>query len=165
MHASAPTQRSKRDWLDWPFFGDAHRALVERLDRFIASDAVAAIDHADVDRACRKLARALGEAGLLEAAVATPQGDASSIDSRSACLARETLAWRDGLADFAFAMQGLAAGDGVAEGASRGAARRLRSFGEGSRLGCRRNDLRRARRGRRVRSRWREDMGFQRRHR
>ncbi len=39
-----------------------------------------------------------------------PDGDADGIDSRSACLARETLAWRDGLADFAFAMQGLGSG-------------------------------------------------------
>ncbi|MCJ9672748.1 acyl-CoA dehydrogenase family protein, partial [Neorhizobium sp. SHOUNA12B] len=33
-----------------------------------------------------------------------------SIDSRAACLTRETLAWHDGLADFAFAMQGLGTG-------------------------------------------------------
>ena len=37
-------------------------------------------------------------------------GDASTIDSRKACLARETLAFHDGLADFAFAMQGLGSG-------------------------------------------------------
>src|SRR5262249_34956210 len=43
-------------------------------------------------------------------AVAPRQGDASNIDSRAVCLARETLAWRDGLADFAFAMQGLGSG-------------------------------------------------------
>ena len=52
----------------------------------------------------------LGDAGLLDAAVAPPDGDARAIDSRSACLARETLAWHDGLADFAFAMQGLGSG-------------------------------------------------------
>jgi acyl-CoA dehydrogenase len=69
-----------------------------------------AIDHADVDGACRKIAAALGDAGLLDACVAAPEGDASTIDSRKACLARETLAWHDGLADFAFAMQGLGSG-------------------------------------------------------
>jgi acyl-CoA dehydrogenase len=105
-----PAQRSERDWLDWPFFADAHRAFAERLDRFIASDALAAVDHLDVDRSCRRLVGALGQAGLLEAAVAAPQGDAAMIDSRAVCLARETLAWRDGLADFAFAMQGLGSG-------------------------------------------------------
>ena len=63
-----------------------------------------------VDVACRKLARALGEAGLLEAAVPSAEGDASDIDSRAVCLARETLASHDGLADFAFAMQGLGSG-------------------------------------------------------
>jgi len=47
---------------------------------------------------------------LLDACVAAPDGDASTIDSRKACLARETLAWHDGLADFAFAMQGLGSG-------------------------------------------------------
>jgi acyl-CoA dehydrogenase len=102
--------RPARDWLDWPFFEPRHRDFVVRLDSFVASPAIAAIDHGDVDRACRKLARALGETGLLEAAVAPPDGDASVIDSRAACLARETLAWSDGLADFAFAMQGLGSG-------------------------------------------------------
>src|SRR5271170_5835272 len=110
MNARSPAPRAARDWLDWPFFAPAHRAFAERLDAFIASEAIAAIDHANVDAACRKLVRALGEAHLLEAAVAPPQRDASAIDSRAACLARETLAWRDGLADFAFAMQGLGSG-------------------------------------------------------
>jgi acyl-CoA dehydrogenase len=99
-----------RDWLDWPFFEPRHRALCERLDAFAAGPAMASIDHHDIDAACRKLARAMGDAGLLEAAVAPPDGDASGIDSRSACLARETLAWSDGLADFVFAMQGLGSG-------------------------------------------------------
>jgi acyl-CoA dehydrogenase len=100
----------KRDWLDWPFFGESHRAFAGALDRFVASGAIAGIDHDDVDRSCRKLARALGEASLLDVAVAPPDGDASAIDSRSVCLARETLAFQDGLADFAFAMQGLGSG-------------------------------------------------------
>ena len=106
----APAPRPARDWLDWPFFEPRHRALAEKLDAFVASRACEEIDHSDVDAACRKLVRELGRAGLLEAAVAAPEGDAAGIDSRSACLARETLAWRDGLADFAFAMQGLGSG-------------------------------------------------------
>jgi acyl-CoA dehydrogenase len=106
----APAKRAPRDWIEWPFFEPRHRALAERLDAFIDSPDMDAIDHADVDASCRRLVTDLGRAGLLEAAVAPPSGDATGIDSRSACLARETLAWRDGLADFAFAMQGLGSG-------------------------------------------------------
>ncbi|HET6621145.1 MAG TPA: acyl-CoA dehydrogenase family protein [Dongiaceae bacterium] len=99
-----------REHLHWPFFDAAHRAFVERLDAFPSSGAVARIDHHDVDGACRGLVRALGDAGLLDAAVAGTAADAPPIDSRLVCLARETLAWHDGLADFAFAMQGLGTG-------------------------------------------------------
>ena len=110
MNVASPAPQMKRDWLDWPFFGESHRAFAGELDRFIASSAIAAIDHEDIDGSCRHLARALGNAGLLDVAVASPDGDASAIDSRSVCLARETLAYHDGLADFAFAMQGLGSG-------------------------------------------------------
>ena len=105
MNVASRAPQMKRDWLDWPFFGESHRTFPGALDRFVASGAIAAINHGDVDASCRKLAWALGEAGLLDAAVASPDGDASAIDSRSVCLARETLAYHDGLADFAFAMQ------------------------------------------------------------
>ncbi len=97
-----------REFLDWPFFDDSHRALAGRLDAFAASGALADVDHADTDNACRSLVRSLGEAGLLDAA--TGAGGSRPIDSRAACLSRETLAWHDGLADFAFAMQGLGTG-------------------------------------------------------
>jgi acyl-CoA dehydrogenase len=52
----------------------------------------------------------MGAAGLLDCAVATADGDVTTIDSRSICLSRESLAYADGLADFAFAMQGLGSG-------------------------------------------------------
>ena len=109
MHPVATLKGPTRDHLDWPFFDAGHRQFAERLDAFAASAEMADIDHANVDGACRKLVRALGDAGLLEAAVSAP-GDATPIDSRRVCLARETLAWHDGLADFAFAMQGLGTG-------------------------------------------------------
>ena len=99
-----------RDPLDWPFFGPEHRAYAERLDGFVAGGGLAGLDHADVDGTCRTLVARLGAAGLLDAAVPAPDEDGASIRSRQICLARETLAWHDGLADFAFAMQGLGTG-------------------------------------------------------
>src|SRR5262245_40537431 len=103
---AAPT----REHLQWPFFDATHRTFAERLDRFAASGTLAHIDHHDVDGACRALVGSLGQAGLLEAAVTGTGTDSPPIDSRLVCLARETLAWHDGLADFAFAMQGLGTG-------------------------------------------------------
>lgn len=101
-------QGPTREHLDWPFFGPEHRAVAERLDSFARSGALSQVDHHDVDRACRELVKMLGDAGLL--GLATGQAGREAIDSRSVCLARETLAWHDGLADFAFAMQGLGTG-------------------------------------------------------
>jgi acyl-CoA dehydrogenase len=101
---SGPT----REHLDWPFFGAEHRGIVEKLDAFAGSGVLASVDHHDVDKACRALVKALGDAGLL--GIATGDAGRKAIDSRSVCLARETLAWHDGLADFAFAMQGLGTG-------------------------------------------------------
>jgi acyl-CoA dehydrogenase len=97
-----------RDHLDWPFFGAEHRAVAEHLDAFAQSGALASVDHHDTARACRDLVKRLGDAGLL--GLATGDAGKTAIDSRSVCLARETLAWHDGLADFAFAMQGLGTG-------------------------------------------------------
>ncbi|SMH62672.1 acyl-CoA dehydrogenase family protein [Azospirillum agricola] len=99
-----------RDHLDWPFFDPGHRAFAEQLNGFVRSGGLAGIDHADTDAACAALARRLGEAGLLDSCVASEAPGAPPIDSRRVCLARETLAWHDGLADFAFAMQGLGTG-------------------------------------------------------
>jgi acyl-CoA dehydrogenase len=91
------------DWIDWPFFEPRHRALERELDTW-ATQHVHAHGGRDVDGACRALVKSLGEGGWLEHAV----GD--KIDTRAICLIRETLARHDGLADFAFAMQGLGSG-------------------------------------------------------
>ena len=65
----------------------------------------------DLDRACRDLVRRLGEAGWLRHVVPAAHGGASErLDVRSICLLREALARRAGLADFAFALQGLGSG-------------------------------------------------------
>jgi alkylation response protein AidB-like acyl-CoA dehydrogenase len=100
-----------RDPLDWPFFDAGHRRLAAELDAWIAAGRLAAIDRHDTDAACRRLVGLLGEAGFLRYCVPRAYGGAADeIDSRSLCLMRETLAYADGLADFAFAMQGLGTG-------------------------------------------------------
>ena len=97
--------------LDWPFFELRHRELARSLDAWAAEHVVHPHD-ADVDAACRALVRSLGAGGWLRHAVAgvANGGAAEVLDTRALCLIRETLARRDGLADFAFAMQGLGSG-------------------------------------------------------
>lgn len=95
-------------FLTWPFFEDRHRALAVDLDAW-ATKNLAAIDHSDTDNACRALVAALGKGGYLEHAAVDPASD-GKLDVRSLCIIRETLARHDGLADFAFAMQGLGTG-------------------------------------------------------
>jgi acyl-CoA dehydrogenase len=97
-----------RSFLAWPFFAPEHRAWVAELAAWADRELPALIDHAEVDASCRRLVRALGDGGWLRAAV--PTGAATSYSVRALCLARETLAYHDGLADFAFAMQGLGGG-------------------------------------------------------
>ena len=96
--------------LEWPFFDDAHRRLAAELVGWAAAE-LRATGHDDVDAACRDLVRRLGAAGWLRYCVPAADGGAlPELDSRALCLARETLAYADGLADFAFAMQGLGSG-------------------------------------------------------
>ena len=97
--------------LAWPFFDERHRALQRDLDAWCRAHLN--VDHgADTDATCRALVRQLGGAGWLRHAVAGTAhgGEAETIDTRSVCLIRDTLAHHDGLADFAFAMQGLGSG-------------------------------------------------------
>jgi acyl-CoA dehydrogenase len=97
-------------YLDWPFFEERHRTLARELDAW-ATQHVPHHHGADVDAECRSLARSLGAAGWLKHAVGgLPHGATDVIDTRSLCVIRETLARHSGLADFAFAMQGLGSG-------------------------------------------------------
>ena len=98
-------------YLKWPFFEPHHARLAQSLDAW-ARQSIAHAHGPDVDAECRKLVKALGEAGWLRHAVAgTAYGGAGEqIDTRAICLIRETLARHSGLADFAFAMQGLGSG-------------------------------------------------------
>lgn len=99
-----------RSILDLPFFGPEHRQLSDAMMAWAANE-MPHVDHHDTDNACRQLVAALGKAGFLRYAVPKAYGGAlDELDSRSLCIARETLAYHDGLADFAFAMQGLGTG-------------------------------------------------------
>jgi acyl-CoA dehydrogenase len=95
-----------KTYLAWPFFDPRHAALEQELDAWAAQN-VAGMHGKDVDDTCRALVRMLGEAGWLRHAIA---GGGNAIDTRAICLIRETLARHNGLADFAFAMQGLGSG-------------------------------------------------------
>jgi acyl-CoA dehydrogenase len=98
-----------RSFLGWPFFDDAHRALAARLEAWTAAEiAPHEHDEHDVDTLSRRFVRMLGDDGWLRYCV--PQdygGQFAKLDVRSLCLIRETLSRTSGLADFAFAMQGL----------------------------------------------------------
>jgi acyl-CoA dehydrogenase len=98
------------DTLDWPWFTDDHRRYATKLVRW-AEQNLTHLPHDDVDQACRARVRLLGEAGFLKAAVPKPYGGRyDALDVRTLCLSREILSFHDGLADFAFAMQGLGTG-------------------------------------------------------
>ncbi len=94
-----------RTFLDWPFFEPRHRALAAELESW-AERTLTHVDHSDTDAACRTLVAALGDAGFAAHSAALD----GQLDVRTLCLIRETLARHDGLADFAFAMQGLGTG-------------------------------------------------------
>jgi acyl-CoA dehydrogenase len=124
-----------REFLEWPFFGAAHRELAQQVDawavqRFAHGGGALAVVRASGDAACRQLVRDLGRAGWTRYSVPSEVTGASTgrhgdvagagpaaganataaFDVRALALIRETLAYHDGLADFAFAMQGLGSG-------------------------------------------------------
>ena len=97
--------------LDLPFFDASHRALMVSVQSFITSGVLAPVSTQDVDASCRHLVKAMGDAGLLRVCIPQAYGGMSEgIESRRITLAREGLAYHNGLADFALAMQGLGSG-------------------------------------------------------
>jgi acyl-CoA dehydrogenase len=105
--ASAREEAPRFAHLGWPFFGEPHARLAREAAQW-ASRAVGNGSHAaDADAICRRLVREMGAAGWLNYAVPPEGGDAARLDLRSICILREVFAFHDGLADFAFAMQGL----------------------------------------------------------
>lgn len=106
---------SDKSFLDWPFLEDHHRDLAFRLDEWASDNLPNIVDrpgaHNDLDGTCRELVKALGQGGWLTYCVPAAQGGAhETLDVRSLAIIRETLARHSGLADFAFAMQGLGSG-------------------------------------------------------
>ena len=102
--------------LAWPFFDEAHRVFKTQLQEWTTKQFADQHGHDEsrdaIDRECVSLVKALGQGGWLKPAIAgKAHGGASEvIDTRTICLLREELAWHHGLADFAFAMQGLGSG-------------------------------------------------------
>ncbi len=93
--------------LAWPFFTDDHRVRAERFERWLERLSPERFDDESAqapspEEQVRTWARDLGREGWLE--------PCERLDVRALALAREQLAYRGGLADFAFAMQGLGSG-------------------------------------------------------
>lgn len=121
-----------RTFLDLPFLKPEHAAFAAKVDGWASANVGELADHHDVDASCRKLVKALGQAGILRATVPEAYGGLhAGYDVRMLCLAREALAWHDGLADFAFAMQGLGTGPITLAGSPEQKARYLPPVGRG----------------------------------
>ncbi len=99
-----------RTFLDLPFFDESHRVFARDINAWAAQN-VAHAHGTNVDDTCRKLVATLGQGGWLRYCVPAAYGGAlDKLDSRTLCIARETLAYYEALADFSFAMQGLGSG-------------------------------------------------------
>jgi acyl-CoA dehydrogenase len=102
--------------LAWPFFDAHHRTFKTNLQTWTRQQFADLHGHDEsrdaIDRECVSLVKALGQGGWLKPAIAGKAhgGVADVIDTRTICMLREELAWHHGLADFAFAMQGLGSG-------------------------------------------------------
>jgi len=102
-----------KTFLAWPFFDEGHRRYAGEVEAWAEQALPRLLEGAEADLdavyACvRRLVKELGTVGLLRACVpAAYGGTREKLDVRSLCLAREILARASGLADFAFAMQGL----------------------------------------------------------
>jgi len=96
-----------RSHLQWPFFDDDHRRFHADLSTWAETE-LADVPEGDVDALTRDLVRRLGRDGWLRACVPSSHGGARAcVDVRALCLAREVIAYQSGIADAAFALQGL----------------------------------------------------------
>ncbi|WP_370155023.1 acyl-CoA dehydrogenase family protein [Ferrovibrio sp.] len=100
-----------KSYLHWPFFEDRHRRLADSLDAWARQHAAHHDEDGDIDAQCRGFVRQLGRDGFLGLTVPKDGGGLHDrLEVRSLALARETLAYHHGLADFSFVMQGLGSG-------------------------------------------------------
>ncbi len=95
---------SDSTYLDWPFFDAAHRDFARAMSEWAVREIAPLAgreptDTADLDTHAKSLAAMLGSAKWL--------APCATLEVRKLALAREILAYHSGLADFAFAMQGL----------------------------------------------------------
>lgn len=122
-------------FLNWPFFEAHHRTLAGDLEAWCVAEKLADLhDDRDIDDQCRALVRLLGAGGWLRYCVPKPWGMFDTLDVRALSLIRETLARHNGLADFAFAMQGLGSGTISLFGSDAQKARYLPGVANGSRI-------------------------------
>jgi acyl-CoA dehydrogenase len=126
------------DRLQWPFFDEPHRRLATEAEKWADATLTGEahpVERTAVDARCRVLVGRLGNAGLLRHCLrAADGGVAEDFDVRSICLLRQTLAYHEGLADFAFAMQGLGSAPLSLAGSERLRAAYLPRVGEGRAL-------------------------------
>ena len=103
-------------FLNWPFFEDAHREYAREIREWAAATIPGITEdeprnNDQLDAQMRKLVTTIGAAGWFKACVPAAYGGTfESFDVRCLCIARETLGYYSGLADFAMAMQGLGTG-------------------------------------------------------
>jgi acyl-CoA dehydrogenase len=122
-----------------PFFDERHAALAAEVEQVAAQVAprAADADAGDVNGVAREVLSRLARANLLRllAPVNEPL-DASSLELRSLCLARERLAFASGLADSVFAVDGLGAYPIALAGSDELKRRYLPGVVDGSRIGA-----------------------------
>jgi acyl-CoA dehydrogenase len=97
--------------LQAPFFDEGHEALHRELNAWIHAQLGDIREDRDARKTCEDVVQQLASGGWLDYCVPKSSGGRfDTLDVRSLCLIRETLAFHHGLADFAFAMQGLGSG-------------------------------------------------------
>lgn len=122
-------------YLHWPFFEDRHRKLAAELQAWAKTHAAHHDESDDIDAVCRGFVARLGAAGFLGLTVPKDGGGTHDrLEVRSLALAREILAYHQGLADFSFVMQGLGSGPISLFGTDAQKKRWLPGVAEGTRI-------------------------------
>jgi len=131
---------SDTTFLDWPFFDDSHRKFAADLTAWAEKEIAPLQDdnhqtNEALDASFRKITNKLGAAGWLKYTIpATYGGALDKFDVRHMALARSILGYHTGLADFAFAMQGLGSGSITLFGTEKIKQKYLPEVGTGKRI-------------------------------